>query len=172
MLYSSSSPTRSLSLAPFLSDLTSSPGRPRRISNRKDTLVRKYRNYRSRQCIMASEQKKLIVLISQGCHDRTQSANQSKALDWLNSKNVPHSIVDGMDPNQRERRNQLFEISGVRGNYPQFFFENKDGEMIYFDFERLEGWNETNGLSAEILAQHPELETWGKVFGNVVESFS
>ncbi|KAL7464103.1 hypothetical protein ACHAXS_004437 [Conticribra weissflogii] len=121
---------------------------------------------------MASEQKKLIVLISQGCHDRTQSANQSKALDWLTSRNVPHSVVDGMDPNQRERRNQLFEISGVRGNYPQFFFENKEGEMSYFDFEKLEGLNETTGLPGEVLAQHPELETWDKVFGNVVESFT
>ena len=65
----------------------------------------------------------------------------------------------------------LFEVSGIRGNYPQFFFENKEGEMTFFDFERLQDLNETSGLSAEILAQHPEIETWDKVFGSVVESF-
>ena len=120
---------------------------------------------------MASEPKKLIVLISRGCHDRTQSANQSKALDWFNSRNVPYEIVDGMDANQRERRNELFDVSEVRGNYPQFFFEHKEGTLVYFNFERLESLMETSGFPPDMLAQHPELETWDKVFGNVVEAF-
>ena len=122
---------------------------------------------------MASEPRKLIVLASQGCHDRTQSTNQSKALDWFASRSVPHIVVDGMDPNQREKRNELFEISGVRGNYPQFFFESKDGTITFLgNFEKLESLNETSGLPQDILSQHPELETWEKVFGNVVDSFT
>lgn len=120
---------------------------------------------------MASEPKKLIVLISKGCHDRTQSANQSKALDWFNSRNVPYALVNGNDVHQRERRNELFDASGVRGNYPQFFFEHKDGNLSYFNFEKLESLNETGGLPPEVLAQHPELETWDKVFSTVVEEF-
>lgn len=70
-----------------------------------------------------NDPKKFLVLISRGCHDRTQSGNQSKALDWLESRKVSHTIIDGMDPEEREFRNKLFDISGVRGNYPQFFFE-------------------------------------------------
>ena len=148
-----------------------SSSRFQRIRGRKETLVRKYRNYRTQQIIMATEPKKLIVLISKGCHDRTQSANQSKALDWLKSRHVPYIIVNGNDVNQRERRNELFDISGTRGNYPQFFFEHKDGSMSFFNFEKLESLNETGGLPPEVLAQHPELETWDKIFSSVVESF-
>lgn len=92
-------------------------------------------------------------------------------MDWFHSRNVPYTLVDGNDSNQREIRNELFEVSGVRGNYPQFFFEHKDGSRSYFNFDRLESLNETSGLPPEVLAQHPELETWDKVFGSVVESF-
>jgi hypothetical protein len=155
----------------FLSQSASTSPRLQRVSGRKESLVRKYKNYRQQQIILASEPKKLIVLISNGCHDRTQSSNQSKALDWFNSRSVPYILVDGNDARQRGRRNELFEVSTVRGNYPQFFFQHKDGNMSYFNFERLEGLNETSGLPPEVLAQHPELETWEKVFGTVVEEF-
>jgi hypothetical protein len=116
--------------------------------------------------------KKLICLVSKGCHDRVQTANQSRALNWLASRKVPHTIVDGMDPEQREERDKLFEISAIRGNYPQFFFEFQDGQINFFgNFDKIETLNETSGLPLEMLAQHPELETWGKMFGSVVESF-
>lgn len=119
-----------------------------------------------------SDPKKLICLISRGCHDRTQSSNQSKSLDWLDSKKVPHTDIDGGDPDERDLRNRLFDISGVRGNYPQFFFEFQDGTINFFgNFDRIDDLNETSGLPPEVLAQHPELETWDKMFGSVVDSF-
>jgi len=65
--------------------------------------------------------KRLIVLISKGVHDYKQSANQSHALDLLSDLSVPYSIVDGMDASQREERDRLFAVSGIRGNYPQIF---------------------------------------------------
>lgn len=119
-----------------------------------------------------SDPKRLICLVSRGCHDRQQSANQSRALDWLASRKVPHKIVDGNDSEQLDERNKLFEISGIRGNYPQFFFEVSDGQINYFgNFDKVEELNETSGLPPELLALHPGLETWEKVFGSVVESF-
>eukprot|EP00578_Thalassiosira_sp_NH16_P008162 CAMPEP_0181109716 /NCGR_PEP_ID=MMETSP1071-20121207/18325_1 /TAXON_ID=35127 /ORGANISM="Thalassiosira sp., Strain NH16" /LENGTH=122 /DNA_ID=CAMNT_0023193431 /DNA_START=279 /DNA_END=647 /DNA_ORIENTATION=+ len=122
---------------------------------------------------MMSEPKKLICLVSHGVHDRKQADNQSKALDWFGTRKVPHTVVDGMDPNQRERRNKLFEISGVRGNYPQFFFEFEDGTIhLLGNFDKIDDLNETSGLPPDVLAQHPEIETWEKVFGSVVESFA
>mmetsp|Transcript_26289 Transcript_26289/g.55900 ORF Transcript_26289/g.55900 Transcript_26289/m.55900 type:complete len:122 (+) Transcript_26289:382-747(+) len=119
-----------------------------------------------------SEPKKLLCLISRGCHDRAQSSNQSKAQHWFITRKVPHTVIDGMDPDQREVRNKLFNLSGVRGNYPQFFFEFEDGTIHFMgNFEKVEDLNETTGLPAEVLAQHPDLETWDKMFGSVVESF-
>ena len=112
-------------------------------------------------------------MISRGCHDRTQSSNQEKALFWFATRKVPHTIVDGMDGEQRDRRNKLFDISGIRGNYPQFFFEFQDGSINFFgNFDKIEQLNETSSLPAEVLAQHPEVETWDKSFGSCVESFS
>ena len=52
--------------------------------------------------VMAAEQKKLLVLISRGVSDRTQAANQSRALTLLKAKNTPYIEVDGMDPELKE----------------------------------------------------------------------
>ena len=144
----------------------------RRLSNRKGKLVRRYQTHRSHQISVRSEPKKLLCLISKGVHDRRQSANQGKALDWLSSRHVPHTVIDGMDADQHEKRNKLFGISGIRGNYPQFFFEHQDGTITFLgNFDKIESLNETSGLPPEVLAQHPEVDTWDKVFGSVVGSF-
>ena len=122
--------------------------------------------------IPSGPKKKFIALVSNGCPDRKQSGNQERALGWFNVKKVPHNVVDGMDLEQREMRNKLFEISGIRGNYPQFFFELEDGSIeFYGNFAKIEDLNETNGLPIDLLAQHPDMETWDRVFSTVVDSF-
>lgn len=145
----------------------------KRISDRKGNIVRRYQDQRAHQIRIMSDPKKLICLVSMGCHDRTQSSNQEKALSWFASRKVPHTIVDGMDGEQRDRRNKLFDISGIRGNYPQFFFEYEDGTINFFgSFDKIDQLNETSSLPADVLAQHPEVETWDKSFSSCVESFS
>lgn len=49
------------------------------------------------------EPQRLVVLVSNGVSDRTQSSNQSRARTLLQSRGTPHVEVDGMDPNQKER---------------------------------------------------------------------
>ena len=63
----------------------------------------------------------LTVLITGGNFNPSQTANQRSALQLLVDQSLPHVTIDGMDPTQRERRNELFGISGIRGNYPQIF---------------------------------------------------
>jgi hypothetical protein len=119
-----------------------------------------------------SEPKKLIVLISNGVSNRIQAANQSRALTLLQAKGTPFLTVDGMDPEQKEKRNELFGISQIRGNYPQFFLEHKDGLTTYVgDWEYIEGLNDSSSLPAETLEDNPEIMTWERVFDNIVESF-
>jgi len=116
-----------------------------------------------RRPLRSDDAKKFLCLVSKGCgHDRRQSSNQSRALAWLASRGVPHVVVDGMDPKARDVREELFAISGVRGNYPQFFVASSDGRAIeYFgDFDKMEILNETSGLPTEVLAMHPDLMTW------------
>uniref|UniRef100_A0A6S9DD94 Uncharacterized protein n=1 Tax=Ditylum brightwellii TaxID=49249 RepID=A0A6S9DD94_9STRA len=104
---------------------------------------------------------------------RRQASNQSKTMTILDGKKVPFEKVDGMDPEQRDRRNELFNISGIRGNYPQFFFVDKNGKTEFFgDYEKFEIINDSSSYPADVLEANPDIETWEKVFGKVVESFS
>ena len=63
----------------------------------------------------------LTVLITSGNFNLTQTANQRSTLQLLKDQSLPYVTIDGMDPDNLERRNELFSISGIRGNYPQIF---------------------------------------------------
>ena len=43
---------------------------------------------------------------------------------------VCHEVIDGASVDNKDRRNELFGISGVRGNYPQVFAVGKDESKI------------------------------------------
>ena len=75
----------------------------------------------------------ITVLISSGVNDYLQKANQKAALQLLIDFKIPYTVVDGMDPSQIETRNMLFNISGIRGNYPQLFqCESDDDDQLCF----------------------------------------
>eukprot|EP00956_Cyclotella_meneghiniana_P044172 scaffold304416_cov70-Cyclotella_meneghiniana.AAC.1 len=83
----------------------------------------------------------ITVLISSGVNDYLQKANQKAALQLLTDFKVPYTVVDGMDPSQIEKRNMLFNISGIRGNYPQLFqCKSDDGQFCFLGgYDWLEG---------------------------------
>jgi len=72
----------------------------------------------------------LILLISNGVYDKVQESNQNFALTRFSDIDIPYSIVDGMDPLQRDKRDALFAVSGIRGNYPQIFASTKDANGV------------------------------------------
>ena len=119
--------------------------------------------------------KRLICLISNGVADRTQAHRQLHALNILQVRRTPYEVVDGMDPAQRHIRDELFRISGVRGNYPQFFLErqidNGYGGTIrsvefWGNYDTFENLNEVDSLPPDVLLANPEVETWDNVFGD------
>ncbi len=65
--------------------------------------------------------KQITVLISSGNFNHTQTANQNLALQLLNDLSLSYVTIDGMDADLKAKRDALFEISGIRGNYPQLF---------------------------------------------------
>ena len=83
----------------------------------------------------------IVVLLSEGNFDYKQRANQNNALQLLNDISLPYTTIDGMDPNQREKRNELFDISGIRGNYPQFFLCKGEEYEYLGNYEWLESCN-------------------------------
>lgn len=122
---------------------------------------------------LPAREKRLVVLISNGVCDRVQSKNQLHALHILAARSTPYIAVDGMDPEQRESRDTLFGVSGIRGNYPQFFFAYDDYRTTEFEFlggyELIQRLNEVDSLPVDFLVANPHVETWDKVFGDVVE---
>jgi len=64
---------------------------------------------------------------------------------------ISPKLVDGADAKERLRRNALFEISGMRGQYPQFFVANESGEIKFLGgFDDLEMWNDCATLQEQI----------------------
>lgn len=90
----------------------------------------------------------------------------------MKAKNTPYIEVDGMDSELKEIRNELFQISNMRGNYPQFFLAFPDGSTTFLgNWEKIEAINDSSDLPKDILENNPDIETWDKVFGNVVSTF-
>ena len=118
------------------------------------------------------EPKRLIILVSNGVPDRVQAKNQWRALNLLEAKGTPYTLVDAMDSNQRARRNELIEVSQIRNSYPQVFIEFYDGTTAFVgDWDFLEELNDTSSLPDEVLDANPQILTWKRMFCNVVKSF-
>ena len=100
------------------------------VGNENKTKINDKKEKRHEEATLSIPEYKgsFVILISNGVADYQQKANQKAALQLLNDLKIPHEIVDGMDQSQVEKRNELFGISGIRGNYPQLFIykEGKD----------------------------------------------
>ena len=96
--------------------------------------------------------KSLVMLISSMSGNMTTSTNQALATSMLKEMDVAPEIIDGAVPENKDLRNQLFGISGLRGTYPQFFLRQPDGGTFKFfgDFDTLVHYNDTNTLAQQI----------------------
>ena len=67
--------------------------------------------------------------------------------------------------NLKEKRDECFGISGVRGNYPQCFLENtSDGKIEFVGlWDAIEGMVECNDIPADVIANNPDIKTFDKV---------
>lgn len=71
---------------------------------------------------MGSEEvRQVVVLIATQTANRSVLKNQKKALSILDFVKVDYITVDGTDPYFSVTRDELFELSERRGEYPQFF---------------------------------------------------
>jgi hypothetical protein len=98
--------------------------------------------------------KKLILLISSLGNSKVNGEqNHIKAV--IEGLGVPTSdleILDGCDQEVRERRNQLWDVSGVRAKYPQLFAVESDGTTISFvgDYENIISLHDHGSLGTQI----------------------
>ena len=72
--------------------------------------------------------------------------------------------IDGAEPENKEIRTKLFAISGLRAKYPQCFINNSGAFEFIGQWEAIETLEECDSLPADILASHPEIKTFTRVF--------
>lgn len=96
---------------------------------------------------------RLVLLLTSLSIKRDQVANQKLMQTILESQEfLEVDLLDGADPQHKLRRNELFEISGLRANYPQLFVMAGTKVRFVGDLERVQQLND-NGLltHAELL---------------------
>lgn len=98
----------------------------------------------------SDDTRRLLMLMSNQSMSREQVAHQQTASTILKAHNIPYEEVDGTDFHQRERRNELFDISGVMGKYPQFFIAQGGKTEFWGDFEKMQAANEAGTLKNDL----------------------
>jgi hypothetical protein len=102
-----------------------------------------------------------VNTIVEGEHESIKNILTGHGINWVE--------VDGSDMAQRERRNQLFGISGKKGLYPQVFIKEAGGSTKFIgDFQMVQDMNECSQLPAETIAANPEMPVFEKSFKMVI----
>merc|ERR1711865_162349 len=110
-----------------------------------------------------SENKRLLMLISSSSGRHEQKTAQDRALTILKGMGIDPEqleLIDGSDPDHRQRRNDLFAISGIRAMYPQFFTVDADDNIKFLaNWESFEFMHDSGSLSDSMKLHTPELDS-------------
>ena len=108
----------------------------------------------------------VLILITSTPSTLEQENTQRKIIDWMKAFHIDHKTIDGADQVNKELRNELFDISKLKGKYPQVFLTNKTDSTVYVgDYEKIQSLIEDNNLPADVLAKN-NLPTFNSVFAN------
>jgi hypothetical protein len=99
----------------------------------------------------------LLVLISGQSFNRGQGAINQQISTILNSHNIPYEKIDGSLLSMRERRNELFKVSGLWAQYPQFFVRRGDETIFWGTWNEFECCNDSGRIVDEF-TPGPDLE--------------
>jgi hypothetical protein len=108
-----------------------------------------------------------IFLFSGLSNDQIQTVNTRRLESALESKKVVFQKVNGSDPAEKDFRDKLFGVSGVRGKYPQLFIQHGEGESATYEFiglwEQIESLLDCDDLPADVIAANPQVKTFSNV---------
>ncbi|ETW04834.1 hypothetical protein H310_03958 [Aphanomyces invadans] len=112
--------------------------------------------------------KKCIVLISRQSFSAENKSNSASLDAIFNAKKIKRVEIDGSAEENTQLRNDLFAISGVRGTYPQVFFQVEGSDKPEFVglFDTIQEMNEMNDLPADFIQQN-NIVTFDAVFADV-----
>lgn len=92
----------------------------------------------------------LLVLLSSQDLSKKQMTHQSRAILFLKVNHVPYTEIDGADYHNHSMRHDLFDVSGLRGKYPQFFIQQKGKVVFWGDWKRFKASNENGTLKEDL----------------------
>jgi len=99
------------------------------------------------------EDARLVALFSKFSVTPKQRTDQERAISILKGRKISNiEDVDGSLLCNKDRRNLLFDISGEKGIYPQFFLQKGQNTIMYLgDFEWLQYMNDLGSLTDEAI---------------------
>jgi len=113
----------------------------------------------------------IVLLVSSTTTDSAQEIGQRRLTDMLLSKKLKVETIDGSLPENKDKRDELFGISSLRGKYPQIFIQGADGTKKFVgQWEKVQELVECDDLPADVLAANPTIETFSKTFATVAKS--
>ena len=109
----------------------------------------------------------ILLISSYGSGGGGQQAKCTKLRDTISALKIRFVDVDGADGSNKDKRNELFGISGIRGGYPQTFIQTSAGVVKFVgDYEKMMDLVESNDIPEDILKQNPGIETFNTVFSD------
>lgn len=99
------------------------------------------------------EPPRLLVLISGQSLSREHASIRQKATTILNGHKIPFDEMDGSVLSVRDRRNELFKISGLWAQYPQFFIREGEQTIFWGTWETLQQCNDAGKIAEEFAPQ-------------------
>ena len=104
--------------------------------------------------VAQSGNKKIVVLVTSYCTNPQIRANQDMAmtiLKGLKIKDDQLETIDGAAKDNREKRNELFGVSGIRAKYPQFFVvDQSDTTSFLANWDDFQAMNEMGTLKQSL----------------------
>ncbi len=97
----------------------------------------------------------LLVLVSSVSTSTQQGRNQKRALTIVEACGIQPEVLDASDPANAPVRDELCEMSGIKGVYPQFFLVQGDRTSFFADFAEVEHMNEEGTLTEWLSMELP-----------------
>ena len=99
-----------------------------------------------------------VYLYTSASGDKVVKSHQEQLEQLFYIRGLAYEPVDATDPANREARNALFAVSGLRAQYPQVFLRHADGRHTFLgQFEAVQRLNERDELTHD----------WRETFKNV-----
>ena len=93
---------------------------------------------------------------------------QANLRNIFRGKKITVEEIDGVDAANKALRSEMFNLSNLRGQYPQVFIRSGGTLKFVGDAEAVKSLNDCEDIPPEVLRDHPHIETFSKAFAAVV----